>query len=183
MRVVLILLYVVSFSSTIQSEVQEQKNTLDEYYFAAARLGDIELINEFFAAGMGVDRVNNKGYSALMIAAYNGQKTMVENLLHYGANACAEDRRGNTALMAAIFKGEFSIAKVLLAAECDPNHQNRAGQTPLMYAALFDRKEFIDALKKHGADIKVIDSQGYDAADIAASQGNQRLANQLRSDI
>ncbi|NOZ52406.1 MAG: ankyrin repeat domain-containing protein [Gammaproteobacteria bacterium] len=153
---------------------------LQQYYFAAARLGDVKLMQAFIAAGVSPNHANVKGYTPIMIATYHGQSIMVDYLLDHGANACAKDNRGNTALMAAIFRTELSIAKKLMSQSCDPNHQNNAGQTPLMYAALFNRTTLIDALKKKGAQIELRDKLGNSAADLATSQGNLALINRLQ---
>ena len=125
---------------------------VEEYFFAAARIGDIVLLNEFVQAGLPIDYANSKGYTALILSAYNGQASTVEWLIEQGANPCAEDKRGNSALMGAIFKGELSIAKRLISADCNANHQNKAGQTPLMFASLFEQTELINALLERGAD-------------------------------
>ncbi len=71
----------------------------------------------------------------------------MEQLLAAGADACAQDRRGNTALIRAIFKGELRIARRLLAADCNPDQRNAAGQTSAVYAALFQRRELLEALR------------------------------------
>ena len=80
------------------------------------------------SAGYDLNSADDKGYTALIPAAYNGHGETVERLLAAGADACAEDKRGNTALLGAIFKGELGIAKRLLATECDPNQRNNAGR-------------------------------------------------------
>jgi len=159
----------------------EPKDQLNDYYFAAARMGDMELMQAFLEAGFSANLANDKGYTPIMIAAYQGQENMVNYLLEQGADPCAEDKRGNTALMAAIFRAEVFIAKTLLTQDCSPNHQNKAGQTPLMYAALFDRQSVIDYLRDKGANVKLQDNSGNDAMSLAISQGNQRLASRLQA--
>jgi ankyrin repeat protein len=154
-------------SELVASSKQEQQwQELTEYFFAAARLGDIVVIDEFIEAGFPIDIRNNKGYSALMISAYNGRPEAVNRLLVLGSNACAEDNRGNTAIMAAIFKGELRIAKRLIKADCNEDHQNNAGQTPLMYASVFGRKELQALLINRGADENKTDHNGNTAASI-----------------
>lgn len=105
------------------------KVQLEHYYFDAARRGDVEMLDTFIEAGYSLDTQDEKGYTALILAAYHGQGPAVERLLDAGANACAQDKRGNTALMGAIFKGEVQIARRLLAADCSPDQRNGAGQT------------------------------------------------------
>lgn len=92
--------------------VQEQ---LQDYYFDAARRGDVEMLNTFIDSGYSLNTQDEKGYTALILAAYHGESAYVDRLLAAGADACVQDKRGNTALMGAIFKGELKIAQRLLA--------------------------------------------------------------------
>ncbi|NNG43223.1 ankyrin repeat domain-containing protein [Pseudoalteromonas sp. NEC-BIFX-2020_002] len=125
---------------------QAQYDSLLAYYFAAARTNDTDVIEQFVEAGIPINSYNIKGYTALMIATYHGNKNTVNTLLHLGANACLEDNRGNTALMAAIFRGEFSIAKTLVSLDCDNAHQNNAGQTAEQFAHTFGQQHVIELL-------------------------------------
>ena len=145
------------------------KVQLENYYFDAARRGDVEMLDTFIAAGYSLD-TQDEGYTALILAAYHGQGPAVERLLAAGANACAQDKRGNTALMGAIFKGEVQIARRLLAADCSPDQRNGAGQTAAMYAGLFKRVELLDALAAKGADLNAEDPLGNSATRLASGQ-------------
>lgn len=137
--------------------VEEQ---LRDYLFNAARQGEQTILGEFIQAGYDLNSQDGKGYTALILAAYNGRADAVEQLLAAGADPCIEDRRGNTALMGAIFKGELRIAKRLLDSDCNPDQRNNAGQTPAMYAALFQRTEILEALRAQGADLQAEDGMG-----------------------
>ncbi|WP_434628108.1 ankyrin repeat domain-containing protein [Pseudomonas sp. Z1-29] len=147
--------------------VREQ---LQDYYFDAARRGDVPMLDTFIQAGYSLDTRDEKGYTALILAAYHGHAPAVERLLAAGADACAQDKRGNTALMGAIFKGEVQIARRLLSTECSPDQRNGAGQTAAMYAGLFKRDELLDALKARGADLEARDPLGNSAADLAKGE-------------
>ncbi len=132
-----------------QADIHGQYQTLLKYYFAAARTADNEIITQFVAAGLPINSVNEKGYTALMIATYHGHTNTVDKLLALGANACLEDKRGNTALMAAIFRGEFRIAKTLIKQDCDTQHSNNAGQTAEAFAAQFGQQHVLALLAQH----------------------------------
>ena len=108
-----------------ESDVREQ---LQGYYFDAARRGDVAILDTFIESGYALDTQDSKGYTALILAAYNGQPEAVERLLTAGANACVQDKRGNTALMGAIFKGELNIARRLMLTDCNPDQRNGAGR-------------------------------------------------------
>jgi len=141
------------------------KAQLQDYYFDAARRGDLDMLNTFIESGYSLNTQDDKGYTALILAAYHGQAPFVERLLDAGADACVQDKRGNTALMGAIFKGELKIAQRLLATDC-----NGAGQTAAMYAGLFKRIELLDELKAKGADLNAEDPVGNSASRLASGE-------------
>ena len=111
-----------------------QVQLLVDYFFAAARTGDITVLEHFLDAGFPIDQRNSQTYTALMVAAYNGQEAATDLLLEHGANACLQDKRGNTAMMGAVIKAEFTIVKRLYAKECDANLTNNAGMTLTEFA-------------------------------------------------
>ncbi|NRD74942.1 ankyrin repeat domain-containing protein [Shewanella sp. VB17] len=102
---------------------------LNDYFFAAARTGNVEVIHYFAEAGFPVDQRNSQSYTALMVSAYNGQEQAIEALLNHGANACLQDKRGNTAIMGAVIKAEFAIMKQLYRQDCDAKLTNKSGMT------------------------------------------------------
>ncbi|MEA9751728.1 ankyrin repeat domain-containing protein [Xanthomonas campestris pv. raphani] len=136
------------------------KTQLQTYFFDAAREGRQDMLGEFIRSHYDLNTRDEKGYTALILAAYHGQGPAVEQLLQAGADPCAQDKRGNTALMGAIFKGELAIAKRLMQADCAPDQRNNAGQTAAMYAALFQRTDVLKGLAAKGADLSIKDAQG-----------------------
>lgn len=136
------------------------KAEIDSYLFNAARAGDLEMLKVFAESQYDFNRQDGKGYSPLILAAYNGHYDAVMFLLANKADPCLKDKRGNTALLGAIFKGEVRIARELMKAPCTTNDRNNAGQTPAMYAALFQRHEILEALKENGADLDAEDNAG-----------------------
>ena len=148
------------------AEEPDVQTQLQNHYFDAARRGDVAMLDTFIASHYGLDTQDNKGYTALILAAYNGQGEAVEHLLKAGANACVQDHRGNTALMGAIFKGEFKIARRLMNTDCNPDQRNGAGQTAAMFAGLFKRVELLNDLSQKGADLNAKDAQGNTAAQL-----------------
>ncbi|WP_042934214.1 ankyrin repeat domain-containing protein, partial [Pseudomonas gingeri] len=54
---------------------------LKDYYFDAARRGDVEMLDTFIDAGYSLDTRDEQGYTALILAAYHGQGPAVERLL------------------------------------------------------------------------------------------------------
>lgn len=146
----------------------------------AAKLGRADLIPAFKTQGTNLNVRDGRGFTPLILAAYNGHAETVDALLAAGADAClADTAQGNTALMGVAFKGHDAIAKRLLAAGCDVNARNGAGQTALMMAALFGRTAQVDMLLAAGADATLADASGRTAATVAKAQGNDALARTL----
>ena len=147
---------------------QEIRQHLADYLFEAARIGDDNIIREFAASHYDLNVRDEKGYTALILAAYHGHSSTVDLLIKNKADPCAKDNNGNTALMGALFKGELSIARKLTTADCDPDLRNNAGQTAAMYAALFGRLEILQQLKDRGANINVKDVNGNSVTSLMA---------------
>ena len=62
---------------------------------------------------MDVNLRNARGFTALMVAARNGNKSVVKTLLLRGADPKAEDWEGNTALSMASEAGNDDVIDVL----------------------------------------------------------------------
>jgi len=149
--------------------------------FEAARLGRADMVDPLVKAGADIDAYDDRGFTPLILAAYNGQLATVEALIARGANACRPDRdQGNTAQMGVAFKGENVVAARLLKAGCDVNARNNAGQTALMMAALFNRTAQVDMLLAAGADRAIQDAAGRSASSVAADQGNAAMAGRVK---
>lgn len=153
-----------------------------ELLFEAAKLGRIDLIPVLVQHGADVNAYEARGFTPLILAAYNGQTAAVDALMQAGADPCKPDAsQGNTAQMGVAFKGDDAIAARLLKEKCDVNARNRAGQTALMMAALFGRTKQVEMLLAAGADASIADTNGRTAVAIAAVQGNDDVARMLGS--
>nr|WP_256924404.1 ankyrin repeat domain-containing protein [Sphingomonas sp. IBVSS2] len=151
-----------------------------ELLFEAARLGRSEMIPPLLKAGADIDRYDARGFTPLILAAYNGHAAAVDVLIAQGADACKPDgTQGNTAQMGVAFKGHDEIAARLLKAGCDVNARNKAGQTAIMMAALFGRTAQVDMLLKAGADPAIVDNAGRTARSVAAGQGAEAVVRRL----
>jgi len=147
-----------------------------ELLFEAARLGRTDLVGDLVKLGADANAYDARGYTPLILAAYDGHIDTVDALIRAGADACKPDRsQGNTAQMGVAFKGEDAIADRLLKAGCDVNARNKAGQTALMMAALFGRTHQLRSLLASGADPALADAEGRTARAVATAQGNQAV--------
>ncbi|MDB5634316.1 MAG: ankyrin repeat protein [Tardiphaga sp.] len=152
---------------------------IKEIFFDAARQGRDDLLDGLIRSGMKPDERDAKGYTALILAAYNGQAKTVDLLIQKGANPCAADAKGNSSLMGVAFKGETGIAQRLIAAHCDVNARNDAGQTALMMAAMFGRTDVVKMLLVNGANPELQDQAGNTAVKLAQQQVNPQMVTLL----
>jgi uncharacterized protein len=152
---------------------------IKEIFFDAARAGRDDLLDGLIQSGMKPDERDAKGYTALILAAYNGQAKTVDFLIRKGANPCATDAKGNSSLMGVAFKGDSGIAQRLIDARCDVNARNDAGQTALMMAAMFGRTDVVKLLLANGAKPELQDRVGNTAVSLAQQQANQQMITLL----
>ncbi len=107
-----------------------------------------------------VNQPGEKGWTALMVAAYQGDLSMVKMLWKSGADLHATNAAGATPLMVATYNGHAHVARYLLTQGADVNDRTPEGRTPLMIAARSGNFRLIQVLVEMGADIRMQDGQG-----------------------
>ncbi|MDQ1474682.1 MAG: uncharacterized protein QOJ99_6162 [Bryobacterales bacterium] len=150
--------------------------------FEATRTNSVAEAKQLILDHTDISKPGPDGFTPLILAAYNGNAEMVELLLENHADVHTGSRKGN-ALMAASFRGYTAIAEKLIKAGARVNDANVAGGTALMYAALSGRTDVIRLLIRSGAQAGPRDRRGLDAATLAERQGNQELADMIRSSV
>ncbi|TFD65471.1 ankyrin repeat domain-containing protein [Cryobacterium ruanii] len=78
-------------------------------------------------AGVGLDVVNPRGDTLLIVAAYQQHAETVAELLRRGADASAINAMGQTAISCAIFRNNEVILRLLLEADADPSLGTHSG--------------------------------------------------------
>ena len=96
---------------------------------------------------------NHRGYSALMLAVYNGQQDFCEALLRAGADPNSMDLMGNTVLMASAFKGNLEIVKLLLQFGAVTTLKNHANMSVRDWAVMFGRKDVVQFFHQTHSDV------------------------------
>jgi len=147
--------------------------------FSASRQGNVAVLKEIFGIINNVDVIDERGFTPLIIAAYNNQPGAVQALLDAGAAIDATDASGNTALMGACFKGYAEIAQLLISNGANVNAVHGNGGTALMFTVMFGRNDMIPLLVDNGADTTIKDNRGLAALDIARQQNNSVAADML----
>jgi uncharacterized protein len=143
----------------------------------ALREGASGVIKVLLAApATDIEITSRNGDSALMIAAYKGNREAVRALLERGAMV---NRPGWTALHYAAAAGDETIVRLLLdkAAYIDAESPN--GTTPIMMAAMNGHIYTVKLLLDEGADATLRNQVNMSAIDFANAYGHRDIAEGL----
>ncbi|WP_198417767.1 MULTISPECIES: ankyrin repeat domain-containing protein [unclassified Cryobacterium] len=98
-----------------------------EGVFNLARDGQTGPLGEMIDAGVGLNVLNPRGDTLLIVAAYQQQPETVGELLRRGADASVVNAMGQTAISCAVFRGNEAILRLLLEADADPRLGTHSG--------------------------------------------------------
>jgi ankyrin repeat protein len=117
-----------------------------EDFVAAAGRGDLETIDLFLTAGMDADSLDVNGYTAMMLAAEQGNTDVVKRLLERKASPNVQGIEGATALIQAAFHNRPDTVEALLAAGADPALKDEKGWTAFMKAVYQGRTRIVEKM-------------------------------------
>lgn len=135
------------------------------------------------AKGIDIDQSNAAGESALMVAAYKKNKTLVNELLAKGA--IVDRASGWSPLHYAAAAGSADLVDLFLSKGANPNVRTAAGVTPLFMAARIANRPCVERLLKAGARKDLCNDRGQSPADmVKANQTtlDTKLAEELAAD-
>ena len=113
-----------------------------------------------YEAGADINARSKTGRTLLYEAAVSGKSQITRWLLSLGADVLAADENGFTPLHGAVTK-DLATAKLLHEAGADINARSKTGRTLLHSAAYFGRVETIQWLLSLGADVLVVEEDGF----------------------
>jgi ankyrin repeat protein len=115
-------------------------------------------------------------------AAYEGNASMVKDMVKQGVNVNAVDAEGHTALIFAAFNGHSEILLDLLNAGAVVDSRDVMGRTALMYGSTGPFPEAVKILLDKGADPNAVDSdEHFTALMHAAAEGHLEVVKVLMS--
>jgi ankyrin repeat protein len=126
-----------------------------------------------------VDLSNKLGETPLMLAAIDGDLTLVKRLVL--KNKAQIDHIGWTPLLYACAKGRLEVAQFLVSNGADVNALSPNGSTPIMLAAQSGNELLVKYLLDQGADIRIRNSLGLSVIDIAEIYQKPWIAKGLQS--
>ena len=144
------LVFILAVFFVVPAESEEvQKNFPPEALFVAAYKGDADLVREILATSPDKDVRNTFGDTALHVAIFQKNLSVVKLLLDYGFDPNARAiQNGYTPLHNAVAANNAAAAKLLLQYRADKSIKNLDGLTPLDMARKGEKKALILLLYK-----------------------------------
>jgi uncharacterized protein len=140
-------------------------------FHRAAETGNHAAIEIFLEAHVNTEIHDERGWTPLMLAAFNGHNEVISELIKHHANIAARDLLGNTALHWAIDSGQTASAKLLIENRAEVDAPNDSGLTPLFRAIMRRRLGDVLLLIDSGANLNVTTHDGSTALHKAAAAG------------
>ncbi len=131
------------------------------------------LLAAITSPGVDVNVKSADGSTALMWAAFHGDREMVNALLKAGAKANVANKYGATALTEAIRVGDLELFRTVLDAGADIEAPNPDKQTALMLAISENQPQMAKILIERGANVKAMETFRDQTALMWAAGNNQ----------
>ena len=141
----------------------------------AAWKGDVESIEQHWAAGTDVNAANNWNATPLHYATRSGQTAAANLLVAKGANLNAKNNEGVTPLHYSASGGHWTIGALLIANGAKVNEKDAEGLTPLHRAARGGHWQTIDLLVANGAEVNAKNTAGLTPLELADEKAAEVL--------
>ena len=148
----------------------------------AALEGDLSLVKALVEEGTAVNAMDADGRTALMYAAFNGHSQVVLYLLDQDAVPDRRDLLGRTALFFASTGPFPETVSILIDRGSEVNVvDSNEHFSPLMHAAAEGNLDVVKLLVTAGADTRLKDIDGDDAASFARQAGHAAVVQYLEA--
>ena len=141
-------------------------------FINAVEAGRHDLVALFLSSGADIDTCDDRLWTPLMIAAFNGNEKLVRLLIKVGANIHHKDNAGYVSLHWAAFNGFAKIVKLLLKDEAVVDVRSNFGWTPLLQAATRGHLSVSFMLIERGADVNATSNDGWTPLLKASANGH-----------
>ncbi|XP_067660904.1 ankyrin repeat domain-containing protein 50-like [Haliotis asinina] len=150
---------------------------------SACLVGDVEVVKYVLSQNM-LD-INSRvkcGRTAVMLAAGNGNKDLVQLFVDKGADVSLLDKTGDNILHCACRGGGAEVLKYILSKDMvDINSLGHRKRTPVIVAAERGQKEVVELLVKHGADLSLSERSGGNILHHVCQRGHYKLVKYVLS--
>lgn len=150
------------------------------YIRKAVQSGNVKVTAAILDKAPGLVNATDKDAATpLHIAAFQGNRELVDLLVQRGASVNAMGKKRESALHLATLKGSTEIAQTLIAHGADINARGQKGETPLHFAAVYGHKDLAAMLIAKGALVGVKNELGTTPLHLAAWRGPIELVELL----
>ena len=150
-------------------------------FMEAVGVGDVGVVSLFLDCTINIDTRDERRWTALTIAAFNGREALTSMLIRQGANVLIKDVGGYTPIHWAAYNGHANIIKLLIVNGADVNASSQQGWTPLIAAAMNGHLSACAALIAGGANINSSTNDGWSALQKACSHNRHDVVKLLLS--
>lgn len=141
-------------------------------FIKASEEGRSGVVSLFLNAGISVDTCDERLWTPLMFAAFNGNEEIVTMLLKSRANVNHKDNAGYSPLHWAAYNGHAKVVQLLLSNRADVNARSNHGWTALLQAATRGHLSVSFILIEKGADVNAASNDGWTSLHKAAANGH-----------
>ncbi len=147
--------------------------------FHASEKRNPETLKLLLQAGMNPDCRDEKEWTPLMVASFEGSEEIAYILIQHGASVSAIDKGGYTPLHWAALGGFTSVVKLLVEKSAGVNARTNYGITPLLQAAAKGHYEVTKLLLSAGASPNESSDEGWTPLHKAVANGHAELMTLL----
>jgi ankyrin repeat protein len=147
--------------------------------FACISKGDLANVVMFVNAGMSVDTLNDRGWTPLMVALFEGQEKVALFLIKRGADPFFCDSAGYRPIHWAAFHGYVTVIRELAQRGANLSIKTNFGWPPLLQAAARGYAVAVDTLAELGANVDICDNEGWTALHKACANGHEEVVAML----
>ncbi|KAI1086119.1 ankyrin repeat-containing domain protein [Rostrohypoxylon terebratum] len=148
--------------------------------WVASQLGLNDAVDALIKDKADIEAQDDKGRTALMMAAFEGFANVVDLLIDRGVDVSKRDYKGRNALHYAASANRLEVIDTLLnRAGIDVNSKDDFDDTALMFAAKDGLEEVVDKLLGSGADPSLLNHEGCTALSSAAPSGYTSMTAKL----
>lgn len=158
------------------------KSVISPLLFVAGSGDVVSLKAVMGLADIELDEQDDRGFSAVMIAAAEGHVDAFRLLVYAGANVKLCNKSGETAItLSKLRKNSDLFEKVMLEFALEKGNRIAGGFYAMHYAARRGDSAAVKLLASKGYDINAVDGEGYTPLMLAAREGNGKMCQLLIS--
>jgi len=148
-------------------------------FHRAAATGNRRAVTLFLEAGVNTELANERGWTPIILAVFNGHEEIINLLIKHKANVHARDLHENTPLHWCADAGQMECAKLLVENSAEIDARNKSGLTPLFKAVSGRHLGVVLLLLDSGADFDAVMGDGSTALHKAAAMGYTEIVRTL----